>query len=163
MSSGKGISDAVRNAIGDWITDDVISTLWSDFKNEGGISRSAFGARLRMDAFWVRRVRRGHSQGWERDYDCKVFPKGTVGLRVHTNQEDTHIKFVTFKVGDRYVGGGKVHVPSMLVSQAGRKASIQNGKTPTFTPFSQAELEKLNTQRQFGESALLDMMMEERI
>jgi hypothetical protein len=154
-ASGHGISAAVRESISEWITNELVAQL----EDVSGHEFDVYA--LQYEDSWVRYRRARGGEGWERDYRCKTDER--VGLRVHTNSDDTTIKFVTFKVGNRYVGGGKVHVPSVFESQAGRKAKIQNGKTPTFTPFSKAELDKLNTQQTFGESALLSLMMEERV
>ena len=72
MSQGKGISDAVRESIRDWITPDVAEKIRiaakTDYHN--------FIYQLRDAKSWVRRVRRGIANGWERDYDCKQLPGG---------------------------------------------------------------------------------------
>lgn len=152
---GKGISAAVRDAIGEWITPELVHQL----EKSSGQKFQLW--QLQDENSWVRYRRARGGEGWERDYRCKW--DDNVGLRVHTNAEDTAIKFVTFKAGNKFVGGGKVHVPSVFSSQAGRKASIRPGATPTFTPFNQDELDRLNTEREFGEAALLELMMEERV
>lgn len=118
---------------------------------------------------WVRRVRRGIANGWERDYDCKGFG-GRVGLRVHTDAADRYIKYVTFRVDGKLIGGGVVNVPSVLVGQAslmGRK--IQNASfaateaTPRFRPFTASELAKLTTELEYGDGGIIDSMFEERV
>jgi len=163
MSQGRGISDAVRNAIHEWITDGLVETLFSNYSPGG--SKQAFAYRLRSDKDWVRRARRNHVKGFERDYDCKSFPAGIVGLRVHTNLQDDVIKYVTFRVQGKLVGGGTVHVPSVLASQKGRVATIGGRTTnpqPTFVPFTKEQLHKLETEMEYG-SGLLSAMMEDRV
>jgi hypothetical protein len=134
VSQGKGISDAVRESIRDWITPDVASKISS--AANGNIQTYL----LRDAKSWVRRVRRGIANGWERDYDCKGF------------------------------GGGVVNVPSVLVGQAslmGRK--IQNASfaateaTPRFRPFTASELAKLTTELEYGDGGIIDSMFEERV
>ena len=88
MSQGKGISDAVRESIRDWITPDVASKISS--AANGNIQTYL----LRDAKSWVRRVRRGIANGWQVDYDCKGFG-GRVGLRVHTDAADRYIKHAT--------------------------------------------------------------------
>jgi len=163
VSQGKGISDAVRESIRDWITPDVTSKISS--AANGNIQTYL----LRDAKSWVRRVRRGIANGWERDYDCKGFG-GRVGLRVHTDAADRYIKYVTFRVDGKLIGGGVVNVPSVLVGQAslmGRK--IQNASfaateaTPRFRPFTATELAKLTTELEYGDGGIIDSMFEERV
>jgi hypothetical protein len=170
MSSGKGISDAVRGAIREWITADVSNRLWEEFKKFGATqTQNSFQSRLRQADYWVRRVRRGHISGWERDYDCKAFPRGVVGLRVHTDQDDRYIKYVTFRVNGKLIGGGEVRVPSVFLSQAGRNASIKNQRfeslapASNFRPFTADELHQLEVQAEYGEAGVLGTMFEERV
>jgi len=165
MSQGKGISDAVRESIRDWITPDVAEKIRSAAKTD----YQNFIYQLRDAKSWVRRVRRGIANGWERDYDCKQIPGGRVGLRVHTDSADRYIKYVTFRVDGKLIGGGVVNVPSVLVGQAslmGRR--IQNASfaateaTPRFRPFTASELAKLTTELEYGDSGIIDSMFEER-
>lgn len=86
MSNGKGISDAVREAISDWMIPEITSAL--------KVSRW----QVDNPKSWVRRVRRRRDNGigWERDYACKT--NAQIVLRVHTNEADTRINYVTFRV-----------------------------------------------------------------
>ena len=179
MSQGKGISDAVRGAIREWITPDIIDQLWaanaplavatSNSASYLPRSKDVFTREVRGADYWVRRVRRRISNGWERDYDCKAFPRSVVGLRVHTNLADTNIRYVTFRMNGRLIGGGVVSVPSVLVSQRGRNAAIQDKSftvarpaAPTFRPFTADELHQLATDVEFG-SGTFDSMFEDRV
>jgi hypothetical protein len=164
MSQGKGISDAVRESISSWITEEVATKIVVAAKRPIQLYL------LRDAKSWVRRVRRGISNGWERDYDCKHISGGRVGLRVHTDAADRYIKYVTFRVDGKLIGGGVVNVPSVLVGQAslmGRK--IQNASfasteaTPRFRPFTASELAKLTTELEYGDSGIIDSMFEERV
>ena len=161
--AGKGISDAVRDSICDWITADV------EKKIIGASKAPLYGYQLRDPKSWVRRVRRGISNGWERDYDCKQV-SGRVGLRVHTDSADRYIKYVTFRVDGKLIGGGVVNVPSALIGQAslmGRRiqdASFTTSETkPKFRPFTASELATLTTRLTFGDDAIIDSMFEERV
>ena len=178
MSQGKGISDAVRGAIREWITPDIIDQLWaanaplavatSNSASYLPRSKDVFVREIRGADSWVRRVRRRISNGWERDYDCKAFPRSVVGLRVHTNLADTNIRYVTFRMNGRLIGGGVVSVPSVLVSQRGRVAQMSDVKfantpaTPGYHPFTADELHQLATDVEFG-SGTFDSMFEDRV
>lgn len=164
QGKGKGISDAVRESIRDWITPDVASKISS--AANGNIQTYL----LRDAKSWVRRVRRGIANGWERDYDCKQIPGGRVGLRVHTDSADRYIKYVTFRVDGKLIGGGVVNVPSVLVGQSSvMDRKIQNASfttteaTPRFRPFTASELAKLTTELEYGDSSIIDSMFEERV
>src|SRR5437879_4531773 len=94
---GKGISDAVRGAIGDWLApgSGALKLLEAEYlKGTGSKSSIDFGSRVRAASQWVRYVRRLNpkSSGYEREYYCKLFPgekyAAKVGLRVHTNSKD---------------------------------------------------------------------------
>jgi hypothetical protein len=165
MSQGKGISDAVRESISTWITTDVASKIQIASGSPGSIQ----GYQLRDAKGWVRRVRRSIAGGWERDYDCKQVPGGRVGLRVHTDSADEYIKYVTFRVDGKLIGGGVVNVPSMnLDNRFNRNARIQNPTftsseaKPKFRPFTADELHRLSTTLEFG-GASMDSMFEDRV
>ena len=178
MSQGKGISDAVRGAIREWITPDIIDQLWAAnaplavaTSNSASFlprSKDVFTREIRGADSWVRRVRRRISNGWERDYDCKAFPRSVVGLRVHTNLADTNIRYVTFRMNGRLISGGVVSVPSVLVSQRGRVAQLSDvtfantPATPGYRPFTADELHQLATDVEFG-SGTFDSMFEDRV
>lgn len=164
MTQGRGISDAVRESIEVWVTDEVMAILQNETK--GTVSRWA----MRNSKNWVRRGRRNlPAGGYERDYECKN-TNGRVGLRVHTDASDEHIRYVTFRVDRKLIGGGVVNVPSVLVGHVtNRSRRIQDAnfsasatETPRFRPFTTEEITKLSHSLEYGDRAIEDMF-EERI
>jgi hypothetical protein len=158
VSNGKGISDAVRGAIDEWITPELVTEL------SKAAGRTFFAHNLNNASQWVRRVRRGISNGWERDYECKAQPR--IGLRVHTDASDEYIRYVTFRVDGKFVGGGVVSVPSVNISQVGRQAQILavNAKPskPKFKPFTAEQIRVLQNKMDFNHTTL-DCMFEDRL
>lgn len=169
MSQGKGISDAVRESISTWITSDLVRILWSQFPDKDTMSEYGFRRRLESDREWARRVRRlNGTGGWERDYDCKAFPRGVVGLRVHTDTNDEYIKYVTFRINGKLIGGGVVNVPSVLIQGIGVRRTIRttdtgiSEATPRFRPFTAEQILQLSTELEYGDASIMDRMFEER-
>jgi len=167
MGNGKGISDAVRGAINDWVVPDILNQI-----------SAAAGCKInRWDVNdakqWVRYVRRlnPNAAGWERDYRCKG--NGLLELRVHTNQQDTRIEYVTFRVKGKVVAGGAVDVPSVNISQAGRDTSMDLkvtavaikgsgsfvAKTVAFKPFTAKQIAQFEAELEFGAAGLVDRML----
>jgi hypothetical protein len=165
--SGKGISAAVRGSIGEWMTDRVLDLLWNAQTHAGkqlSSSRFSFSVRVRNSDDWVR-VRRIRSLkgGWTRTYRSKQFGGEQVGLTVKSNENDTHIEYVTITLDGKVIGGGRVKVPSVFVSQSGRQASIQDFKgSSLFSEFSEAELAKMSAELEYGEDSAYDLLTQER-
>jgi hypothetical protein len=161
MAQGKGISAAVRETIGGWITEELVDLLWNELKDKGSMTKPGFARRLRTEEDWVRRTRTRMWSGWQRSYDCKQFATGPrtsrVGLQVHTNEVDTHISFVTFRVDGKLVGGGRVRVPSVNINEYASYSDRQikrTGETATFRPFTTDELQKIENQMRCGDEAI---------
>jgi hypothetical protein len=163
--SGKGISAAVRGAIGEWMTERTVAALFKEYETstKGGslLSEWAFSRRIREADEWVRIVRRRSSIGWVREYHSKNFPNKNVQLEVITNNADTEIQYVTVKINRKIIGGGKVRVPSLLESQNGRKAALK--LELAFDPFSEAQLAEMQAQMEFGEDAVYTMLFADRV
>lgn len=166
----KGISDAVRGAINDWITQPLKDILYAEYQKSGGkMSKVSFGNYVDYAEQW-KRYSRGNDpngDGFFRKYYCKAFDKGVVDLHVLTNYDDTKIKYVTFVVRGKLVYGGACNVPSTLWSQYGYNPTLKNVVSPTttaaFVPFSPAQLAKLSTQLEYGSISMIDRMLEERV
>jgi hypothetical protein len=167
MSSGKGISDAVRGAIGEWMTDTTVGHLYTEYKN--GLPKGAFASseqgfkrQIRSASDWVRITRRRHAKGgWVREYYSKNFSSRNVKLEVISDEADQYIQYVTVLVNGKMLGGGKVRVPSMLVSQSGRKAGLELDLA--FVPFSEEELAQLQAQMEYGEESVHAFIFLERV
>jgi hypothetical protein len=159
---GKGISDAVRSSVREWMTDETINTLSKEY-SKGNPTQlpEAFKARVRSSEDWVRITRHGGTKGWIRTYYNKRFPKKNVTLEVKTNSEDTIINYVTVKVDQKVVSGGKIRVPSLLVSQAGRKAKIETEPKAEFVPFTKEDLTKIQSSTKNSDEAI-ELLFEER-
>ncbi len=169
MSQGKGISDAVRGSILEWMTQRVIAILFEESMKLGLESKSSSSAslasNLRNSEGWVRIKRaRNPKGGWLRTYYSKRFGKNHAGLTVSSNELDTHIEYVTVTLANKVIGGGRVRVPSLLVSQFGRNAAIEGFKEKSvFTEFSELELKRLSAELEFGEDSVLALLTEERL
>ena len=169
MAAGKGISAAVRDSIGEWLTQPLVEVLWYKLENKGALTIHSFRRRLEKEDSWARRKRVRDGSRWKRMYDCKGFSSGyrsaRVGLEVYTNAEDTMIQYVAFRLDDRIVGGGKVKVPSVntgeYVSWPERQIKL-DGETATFRPFSADELAALENNMRFGAGSL-DALFEDRV
>lgn len=157
--SGKGISAAVRSAVKEWMTDKTVSILYDEhnkLKGESSYSELMFSMFIRNSERWVRIVRLRADKGWVRTYYCKTFSDRSVTLDVNSNDEDTLIEYVTIKVGKKIIGGGKVKVPSALMSQNGRSASL------VFIPFDDSELRAIQAEMEYGTSSIHALLFEER-
>ena len=165
-ASGKGISAAVRGAISEWMTSDTVAILFAEYsqisKQSGKfvLTDWQFNARIREADEWVRIVRTRGVKGWIRTYHSKNFPDRSVSLEVKSNEADELIEYVTVKVNSKIIGGGKVKVPSVFVSQAGRKAGLKLDLA--FIPFTKSEIERLQAEMEHGEGAVLALLFEER-
>ena len=165
-ASGKGISAAVRGAISEWMTSDTVAILFAEYsqisKQSGKfvLTDWQFNARIREADEWVRIVRTRGVKGWIRTYHSKNFPDRSVSLEVKSNEADELIEYVTVKVNGKIIGGGKVKVPSVFVSQAGRKAGLKLDLA--FIPFTKSEIERLQAEMEHGEGAVLALLFEER-
>jgi hypothetical protein len=170
-----GISDAIRDLIGTWLTQEVVDRLWDAFPNRGNMPISNFRRKLQEDKSWARRARRKHSGGHERDYECKQFASGRVVLRVHTDSADRYIKYVTFKIDGKIIGGGVVNVPSVLVGDGKRSGpqtkestskatpAVPTPTTPQFKPFTAAELLRLPIELEYDDWIVADLMFSGRM
>jgi hypothetical protein len=166
-ASGKGISAAVRGAIGEWMTADTIAILFDEYIRTSKLPKAyamtdwQFSRRIREADEWVRIVRTRGIKGWIRTYYTKNFPDRNVTLEIKTNEADTHIEYVTVKVNGVIIGGGKVRVPSVFESQDGRKAKLKLDLA--FIPFTKDQIKKLQAEMEFGDAAVMDLIFEERI
>lgn len=171
----KGISDAVRGAIAQWVTDDLVKILYDAYINGAVLlnmkfSQAAFANRVRNAGAW-KRYKRGNDpqgDGFFRQYYCQEFrAKGVVDLRVLTNFDDTVIRYIMFYVSGKMVYAGACNVPSTYFPKLNYQPTIQNPVTPTgtaaFVPFTPAQLEKLAVQYEYGGMAAIDLMFEERV
>lgn len=175
MSQGHGISDAVRGSINEWMTDRVVDILWKEAKARGmtsGEGLSYFRSKLRSADMWVRIARsRSDKWGvWKRTYYSKLFGRNSVGLTVLTNRakggkpEDMYIENVTITLGNKVIGGGRVSIPSVQLSQWDRRASIEGFESSSlFSEFSEDELARLTAELEFGEDSVLALIEEERV
>jgi len=175
MGLGHGISDSVRNSIGDWMTDRVIDIMASTLKYANFVSpskeRDTFKSRVRTADEWSRIKREKDLKAgvWKRTYYSKLFGKDGPGLTVLTNkgdktkEEDMYIEYVTITYGNKVIGGGKVSIPSVKLSQLGRKPTIRDFQTESiFAEFTEKELAVLSAELEFGDADSLTMMLEER-
>jgi hypothetical protein len=137
-----------------------------------GMQKDQFGRLIRQDTQWVRISRkRSDKVGiWSRSYYSKIFGRGIVGLSVLTNPtrpnqpEDMHIEAVTITAGNKVIGGGRVKVPSVKLSQWDRQVNIQDFQTSSlFYEFSSSELAELTAQLGFGEESFFALLEEERV
>ena len=171
----KGISDAIRETINTWITDDLITLLFAQYEKSGGkLNPKSFAVRAKNADAWKRYKRGNDPQGtgFFRTYYCKDFgTKGVVDLRVLTNFDDTVIKYVMFYIDGKMVYAGACNVPSTRFPSYGYKPMLQNtvqanistSTTVAFVPFTEAQLQKLATQYEFGGMGAIDRMFEERV
>jgi hypothetical protein len=180
----KGISDAVRGALNNWVTEDLITLLWDAYRKAKPVGmafgKPSFAARIQNAEEW-KRYRRGNDPngaGFFRTYYCKEFgAKGVVDLQVLTNADDTKITYVMFFVNSKMVYGGGCNVPSTLFGQYSYQPMLKNAvKAPidtgmgklapsvaAFVPFTDKQIQKLSTQYEFGGTAAIDRMFEERV
>ena len=163
MSQGKGISDAVRGAVREWMTDDTVNFLYEQHKGaeKDAASYPSFARMIRQASEWVRISRSRGLKGWTRVYYSKLFNDRSITLHVNSNEQDTLIEYVTIRVRGKVIGGGTVNVPSVLVSQRGRKAGLQ--LDGVFVAFTADQVKKLQAEMEFGEAAVMDLLFEERI
>jgi hypothetical protein len=82
MSQGKGISDAVRRAIQEWMVPEILDSI------SAALGFTVHRHELGNPRDWVRCARRlnPNGTGWERDYVRRAFPPVTP--RVHTNTQE---------------------------------------------------------------------------
>lgn len=176
----KGISDAVRQAIPIWVTNDLIDRLFVEYRKiSKDVSIGTFGVRVAQADAW-KRYRRGNDpkgDGFFRTYYCQAFgsgptAKGLVNLEVLTNREDTQIKYVMFKVNGQTVYGGACNVPSTFFPKLGYTPTLTDTfsqpkagvpATAAFIPFTEKQLQKLATQYEFGGMGAIDRMFDERV
>jgi hypothetical protein len=143
MASGHGVSEAVRNHIKVWVTEDVVNA----------IKRPAY--LLRDSKAWKRKARRNSPTGFgfEREYYCEGV-SDAVKLIVHSPESDYSADRYVFMVGDKAVAGGKTKLQSVMHSSA-----VSSDKTKiekdSFTALSAAELEKISVNMTFGKAAML--------
>lgn len=178
MSQGKGISDAVRGAVGSWVTQSLLELLYQKYTAGGGkLNQSQFAMRVRSAESWKRgnRTRDPNGPGWLRNYYSLEFGgRGStdVNLQVRTNsQADTNISYVTFHVYGKLVSGGACDVPSVFFEKWGIDKSLKamgaapmlkTAATAAFVPFTDKQLAALATQLEFGRQATVDRLFEER-
>ena len=176
--SGHGISDAVRNSVSTWFTDKVIEILWKEGKSSGLIKDDnilptySFKYRIRNSSEWFRisRTKSDKAGIWKRVYYSKLFGRGHVGLVILTNKktkdrtEDMYIEYITITLGNKVIGGGKVQIPSVSLSQTGRITNILDFESPSlFSEFTEAELAKLSDELEFSEEGVYVLLEDERI
>src|ERR1035437_5859617 len=100
-ASGKGISAAVRGAIGEWMTNDTVNILFNEYsqlpKQAGKTAMTdwQFSRRIKEADEWVRIVRTRGVKGWIRTYYTKNFTDRSVTLEVKSNEADELIEHVT--------------------------------------------------------------------
>jgi hypothetical protein len=144
--AGNGISDAVRNSITTWITVEIAEELRKAFPTYLNDSRT-LRSQLTINKNWSRKTRRKISTGYERDYICtNIKPIGKINLKVHTDNEDKYIKYVTFYIDKTLICGGFVNVPSMNIKQI-EKREITNLKiyNSTFIQFTSEQFKQIET------------------
>jgi hypothetical protein len=170
VSLGHGISDSVRDCISSWMTDKVINLLYEEAKPT--ISKWNFGNKLRSSSEWKRISRRRSDKVgvWSRSYYSKLLGKNQVGLIVLTNkksstkEEDMYIEYVTITLKGKVIGGGKVSVPSVKLSQKNKQVNIEDFKSESlFTEFTASELANINSEIEYGEEGMMLVLFEERI
>lgn len=174
-TNGHGISDAVRKSIREWMTERVIDILWKEANSRGlasSDSLTSFRSKLRSAEQWVRISRKRSDKWgvWSRSYYSKLFGRNSVGLTVLTNRakdgkvEDMYIENVTITLAGKVIGGGRVSIPSVRLSQWDRKASIEGFESNSlFSEFSETELARLTAELEFGEDSVLALIEEERV
>ncbi len=179
-SGGHGISDAVRKSIREWMTKRVVDILFQEAKARGlanNFDKETLYGRLRSAEDWTRisRSRSPKAGVWQRTYYSKMFGgkasgKTGVGLTVLTNKgkagkpEDMYIEYVTITLASKVIGGGRVSIPSVQLSQWNRQASIEGFQSNSlFSEFSEAELAKLTAELEYGEDSVLALIEEERV
>jgi hypothetical protein len=151
-SLGHGISDAVRNHIPIWIDNDLIDTLYDQYKQAGGLlSKPAFAIRIRKSSEWVRKSRKNTSSGYERLYRCKTVQKAT--LIVHSPESDLSANGYVFCIDDKPIAGGKTKLKSTHVTTSLSKSdkTTTRCKDVQYVRFSDEELQRVKTQMEFGD------------
>jgi len=94
---------------------------------------------------------------------------GRVGLRVHTDAADRYIKYVTFRVDGKLIGGGVVNVPSVLVGQASlmagrfRTLRLRQLKQRRGSVHSPPVSWPTDHELEYGDGGIIDSMFEERV
>jgi hypothetical protein len=169
MSQGKGISEAVRGVVLEWLDDETIEQIAKalDPRQETSIYRSY----MRNTDAWVRKARRKSPSGFTRTYRCNgLAPRLNVELEVRSNPSDTRINYYAFRVNGKFVVGGQASVASVNIGSNSRdRARIGptefaqlNTSIGSFRRMSEAELDKLNTEVRHGNDGAFDSLFEER-
>jgi hypothetical protein len=177
-SGGHGISDAVRNSVAGWITERVLDLLWQELvniKDTKNMTKSTLGAKLRNSSQWTRLNREKSDKAgiWSRKYYSKLLGKGFIEFTVLTNKEvkskgvvtqneDMHIESVKITLKGKFIGGGRVKIPSAKLSQKGKEASFELRTDHLFTEYTLTELNTLNAEMEHGGDAMFYLLEDDR-
>jgi hypothetical protein len=178
MAIGKGISEAVRQTVLEWLDSETIKKIAAE-ANKALKTERIWTTDMMDEKAWVRKVRRGDGVGFTRTYRCNGLPSAAnVELEVRSNKPDTRINYYAFKVNGKFVAGGFSDVASVNVSSDrpnvakvgataahGNVLSTPSGiqtKVGSFRRLSETELQKLNIQAEFSVEETFDRLFEDR-
>jgi hypothetical protein len=156
-ASGKGISEAVRQTIPEWMDTETVNLLTE-------ASPALRGYTLRDSKSWVRKVRRGNETGHTRTYRNNAAPSSVnLDLEVRSNRKDDQIQYFAFRVGGKFITGGDCKVASVFASANSpnqARVTEKAEKKSTVRRLSQAEIDRINVQSEFGDG--FDRLFDER-
>lgn len=156
-ASGKGISQAVRDTIPDWMDDETADLILAELPRSGRSARWD----LRNRENWIRNQRRKDpGGGFRRTFDNKAIREGSypnfVEIEVKTNSSDSMINYFAIKVNGKFVAGGDCRVASVFSGRASRSQDTAKYtypppcnrgiklEQPKFRRFTQEEINQIN-------------------
>ena len=156
MASGKGVSEAVRNHVGTWLNDvNLLDQLFIAYEKSGGkLKKEAFIQRIRKSDDWKRQSRKTTGSGFTREYysDSLGGKSSKVRLLVHSPKSDYSADSYVFNVDGKAVAGGKTKLQSVFYSTKVKdEAANPVAQTATFTKFTKAELQAMETKMIYGD------------
>lgn len=149
-SSGHGVSEAVRNHIHTWITDEVASAIY-EVSTYTSKSLPHFAMNLRTSKNWKRVARRRRTGGFEREFHNAGIPASAdVALYVHSPASDYSADAYLIKVKGKLIAGGKTKLQSVFNSTITSRDKTEL-TTPKFVPFTQAQLAAAQVRYEYGD------------
>jgi hypothetical protein len=163
MSQGRGISDAVRNSVREWIDPVTSDKVAKAAKISDGLARLV----LRNPDNWARTARRfiknglGTKTGHSRTYRCNGLEASSkVELEAQTNVADDVIQYFVVRVNGKVIEGGVSNVTSVFKKGVKNQARVAvafttsaETKTAGFRHMSEEELRRLQTEVDFDSFA----------
>jgi hypothetical protein len=174
MAIGKGISEAVRNTVLEWLDSDTVTRITKEAKKKD--PDFYYGDLICDNKAWVRKSRRKSPTGHSRSYRCNLISGTDLELEVRSNPPDTRITYYAFKVNGKFITGGQSDVASVNVysdkpnvakvgatAHASAVGTLESGvktKIGGFRRLSEDEINKLNAQ--IESESTFDRLFEER-